>query len=86
MFVIPHQLVCQYSSASLASLLGPGMFTQLPAVAPGTSSDLVLLFELGDISLPHAAANLIDFRRDLAEAASRLQTRCDITWTPVFSF
>jgi hypothetical protein len=36
--------------------------------------------------LPHAAAHLLDFRRDLAEAASRLQTRCDVTWTPVFAF
>ncbi len=85
-FVIPQQLVGQYSSANLAAQLGPGLFKALPAIAPGTSSDLVLLFELGDISLPHAAANLIDFRRDLAEAASRLQTRCDVTWTPVFSF
>jgi serine/threonine protein kinase len=85
-FVIPQQLVGQYSSANLAAQLGPSTFKALPGVAPGTSSDLVLLFELGDISLPHAAANLIDFRRDLAEAASRLQTRCDVTWTPVFMF
>jgi hypothetical protein len=46
----------------------------------------VLLFELGDISIAHAAAHLIDFRRDLAEAATRLQTRSDVTWTPVFAF
>ena len=45
-----------------------------------------MLFELGDISVAHAAANLIDFRRDLADAAARLQTRSDITWTPVFAF
>jgi len=85
-FVIPQQLVGQYSSANLAAQLGSSTFKALPGVAPGTSSDLVLLFELGDISLPHVAANLIDFRRDLAEAASRLQTRCDVTWTPVFMF
>jgi hypothetical protein len=46
----------------------------------------VLLFELGDVSLPHAAAHLIDFRRDLAEAATRLHTRSDISWTPMFAF
>jgi len=85
-FVIPQQLVGQYSPAKLSGQLGSGLFTQLPGVAPGASSDLVLLFELGDISLPHAAANLLDFRRDLAEASSRLQTRCDVTWTPVFAF
>ena len=83
-FVIPQQRVSQYSSAGLAAQLGPNFFKQLPGVAPGTSSDLVLLYELGDISLPHAAAHLIDFRRDLAEAAGRLQTRSDVTWTPVF--
>jgi hypothetical protein len=86
MFVIPQQLVGQYSSANLAAQLGNTLFNQLPGVVPGMSSDLVLLFELGDISLPHTAAHLIEFRRDLAEAASRLQTRSDVTWTPVFTF
>jgi eukaryotic-like serine/threonine-protein kinase len=85
-FVVPQQLVGQYSSANLAAHLGPTVFKQLPGLSPGTSSDLALLFELSDISLPHAAAHLIDFRRDLAEAACRLQTRCDINWTPVFAF
>jgi len=86
LFVIPQQLVGQYNSATLSAQLGTTIFGQLPGVAPGGSSDLVLLFELGDISVAHAAANLIDFRRDLADAAARLQTRSDITWTPVFAF
>jgi hypothetical protein len=85
-FVIPQQLIGQYSSAALSAQLGSGLFKQLPGVAPGASSDLVLLFELGDVSIAHAAAQLIDFRRDLAEASSRLQTRSDVTWTPVFAF
>jgi len=85
-FVIPQQLVAQYSPAGLSAQLGSSLFKQLPGVAPGSASDLVVLYELGDISLPHAAAHLIDFRRDLAEAAGRLQTRSDITWTPVFVF
>jgi hypothetical protein len=55
-------------------------------VVPGAAGDLDLLIELGDISLPHAAAHLLGFRRDLAEAATRLLTRCDVTWTPVFAF
>ena len=86
LFVIPQQMVGQYTSATLAAQLGSTVFRQLPGVAPGGSSDLVMLFELGDISVAHAAANLIDFRRDLADAAARLQTRSDITWTPVFAF
>jgi hypothetical protein len=85
-FVLPQALMNQYSAANLAAQLGTGLFRQLPAVVPGAASDLVLLFELGDISLPHAAANLLGFRRDLAEASTRLMTRCDVTWTPVFAF
>jgi hypothetical protein len=85
-FVVPQQLAAQYSPTQLVSQLPPGTFKQLPGVAAGAASDLVVLYELGDISVPHAAAHLIDFRRDLAEAASRLHTRCDITWTPVFTF
>jgi hypothetical protein len=85
-FVVPQQLTAQYSPAQLVSQLPPGTFKQLPGVAAGAASDLVVLYELGDISVPHAAAHLIDFRRDLAEAASRLHTRCDINWTPVFTF
>jgi hypothetical protein len=84
-FVVPQQLHGQYSAAKLGAQLG-SMFKQLPGLAAGTSSDLALLIEQSDISLPHAAAHLIDFRRDLAEAASRLQTRSDVQWTPVFAF
>jgi hypothetical protein len=86
LFVIPPQLVEQYNSATLAAQLGSTIFRQLPGVVPGGVSDLVLLYELGDVSVAHAAANLIDFRRDLADAASRLQTRSDVSWTPVFAF
>jgi hypothetical protein len=86
LFVMPQSLIGQYSAAYLAGQLGSTLFSQLPAVVPGASSDLALLFELGDISLPHAAAHLLGFRRDLAEASTRLMTRCDVTWTPVFAF
>jgi hypothetical protein len=85
-FVMPQNLTDQYSAANLAAQLGSGVFGQLPAVVPGSAGDLDLLIELGDISLPHAAAHLLGFRRDLAEAATRLMTRCDVTWTPVFAF
>ena len=83
--VIPELLAEHYSSATLAAQLGPGIFRQLPGVVPDASTDLVLLYELGDISVPHAAAHLIDFRPDLIDAASRLHTRSDITWTPLVS-
>jgi serine/threonine protein kinase len=85
-FVMPQELTAQYTAANIAAQLGTGVFGQLPAVVPGSAGDLDVLIELGDVSLPHAAAHLLGFRRDLAEAASRLLTRCDVTWTPVFSF
>jgi hypothetical protein len=86
LFVMPQELAGNYSPATLAAQLGPSEFKQLPGVAASTTSDLVVLFELGDVSLPHVAAHLLDFRRDLAEAAHRLHTRSDITWTPLFDF
>jgi serine/threonine protein kinase len=85
-FVLPPQLAGQYTPGTLSAQIGPALFNQLPGVVAGTPSDLVVLFEMGDISVPHAAAHLIDFRRDLAEAAGRLQTRSDVTWTPMFDF
>ena len=83
--VIPEQLAEHYNSASLAAQLGPNVFRQLPAIVPDATSDLVLLYELGDLSLPHAAANLCDFRPDLLDAAARLHTRSDVTWAPLVS-
>lgn len=56
-----------------------------PAVLPAEAGDLAVLYELGDLSLPHVAAHLLDFRPDLAEAAGRLHTRCDVTWSKLFA-
>jgi serine/threonine protein kinase len=81
--VIPEQLAEHYNSATLAAQLGPNVFRQLPAIVPDSTGDLVLLYELGDLSLPHVAANLCDFRADLIDAAARLHTRSDITWAPL---
>jgi hypothetical protein len=38
---------------------------------------------MGELSVKHAAAALIDYRCDLAELSSRLQTRTDVTFTPL---
>lgn len=59
--------------------------TATPAVLPAEPGELAFVYELGDLSLPHVAAHLLDFRPDLAEAASRLHTRCDIAWTRLVS-
>jgi hypothetical protein len=83
--VIPAPLAEKYNSAGLAEQLGPSLFRQSPTIVPDASSDLVLLYELGDLSLPHVAAQLCDFRTDLIDAASRLHTRADVTWAPLVS-
>jgi len=83
--VIPAPLAGQYNSDGLAAQLGQGLFRQSPTIVPDASSDLVLLYELGDLSLPHVAAQLCDFRTDLIDAASRLHTRADVTWAPLVS-
>lgn len=85
LIVLPQQVAEHYDPAKLAEKLGPDVFRQLPTIVPDASSDMVLLYELGEISLPHVAAQLCDFRPDLVDAAGRLHTRCDVTWTPLVS-
>lgn len=47
-----------------------------------TDSDITLLTMIDDIRLSQVAVRLIENRPDYAEAASRLYTRCDVTWKP----
>jgi hypothetical protein len=64
-----------------SSAAGEDAASATPAMLTTEPGDLAFLYELGDLSLPHVAAHLLDFRPDLAEAASRLHTRCDVAWT-----
>jgi hypothetical protein len=57
-------------------------FGQPPTTAYDAHCDAALCCEMEQIPLAPLAATLIDFRRDYAEAASRLHTRQDVTWTP----
>lgn len=59
-----------------------GQLQQSVSVASHAGSDAMICLEFGDISLPHAAAMLIDNREDYAEVASRLHTRNDVDWSP----
>ncbi|MBN2474240.1 MAG: protein kinase [Pirellulales bacterium] len=56
---------------------------QQPSVIHDRDSDLVLCYEIQQLSLGAMAADLIAHRPDYAEIASRLHTRIDITWTPL---
>ncbi|MDX1946128.1 MAG: tubulin-like doman-containing protein [Pirellulaceae bacterium] len=81
--VVPEGVAENLTSGALAAEFGPNAFRQLPAVLPDATGDVVLLFEVGDLSLHHAAATLIGERADLADLATRLFTRSDVSWTPL---
>jgi hypothetical protein len=81
--VVPAETAENLTPGVVAAAIGAGEFKQLPAVIADSASDVVLLFEIGDLSLRHAAAAIIGQRPDLAELATRLFTRSDVTWTPL---
>ena len=54
---------------------------EIPSVVENCDGDFILCYEVEQISLTQAAVTLIDERRDLAEAASRLHTRTDVSWS-----
>jgi hypothetical protein len=81
--IFPAEAAQSITAEGLQAQIGPEEFSQPPTIVPDASGDVVLLFEMGEMSVKHAAAALIDHRCDLAELASRLQTRSDVTWTPL---
>ena len=54
---------------------------ETPSVVGNCDGDFILCYEAEQISLTQAAVTIIDGRRDLADAASRLHTRNDIEWS-----
>jgi hypothetical protein len=81
--IVPAEAAQTLTPATLAAQIDPSEFSQPPTVIPDASGDVVLLFEMGEMSVKHTAAAMIDHRCDLAEVASRLYTRSDVTWTPL---
>jgi len=68
------------SPAELSSVIGSAHFQQLPAVIPAASNQVVFCYELGSVPLAHAAGLLIGGHPQLAQAASRLHARSDVSW------
>ncbi|NQU22531.1 MAG: protein kinase, partial [Candidatus Nealsonbacteria bacterium] len=56
-----------------------------PSVVHDSDGDLVLCFEAQGIPLATVATRLVDNRADYAQAASRLHTRIDVSWSPLIS-
>ena len=81
--ILPAEAAQAITSQTLATQIGPEEFSKPPAVIPDASGDVVLLFEMGEMSVKHVAAALIDQRADLTEVATRLFTRSDVAWTPL---
>lgn len=81
--IVPTAMAETLTPGALAVQIGPGQFRQLPAVIPDAGSDVVLLYEIGDIPLEQAASAIIHQRPEMIELASRLHTRCDVSWTPL---
>ena len=48
---------------------------------PGTKGDLVLLYEVADVSVANIAIGLLEERPDCGEYVSRLHTRLDVDWS-----
>lgn len=53
------------------------------SVLSGTSGNLIVCGEGGQLPLMRVAIDLIECRRDYAEFAARVHTRSDISWTPI---
>ncbi|HEY5314179.1 MAG TPA: tubulin-like doman-containing protein [Pirellulales bacterium] len=67
------ELTAQSSQQSTAS----------PTIVADGGQDVIVCYEAEHLSLPHVAAAVLDQRLQYVEVASRLQTRADVTWTPL---
>ena len=81
--LVPQSVGHTLTPAAMAAQIGTDAFSQLPAIIPDSAGDVVLLYEIGELSIRHAAGAVIYQRPDLADLATRLHTRNDITWTPL---
>jgi hypothetical protein len=54
-----------------------------PTVVPDTENDVLLCYEVEQLSVRRVAAALLDQRFQYVEAAARLHTRIDVRWSPL---
>ena len=57
--------------------------TPVPTVLADAANDILVCYEVQDISLQRVAAKVLDQRYQAIELASRLHTRSDVPWTPL---
>lgn len=81
--VVPQATQSSCDAQAMQALIGPNVFSEMPALVSDASGDLVFCFELSGIPVSHAGAALIDHRPDYADLAYRLHARSDIVWQPL---
>jgi hypothetical protein len=78
-----RKLTVMPAEAGAARAASPLAGDATVAVAPG--ADVVTVCEGWRLPLVHVALDLIQRRRDYADFAGRVQTRCDVPWAPLTS-
>jgi serine/threonine protein kinase len=76
--ILPRDGAGALTPAVVSNSLGPAA-----TAITGNDNNLVLCVEAGNLSLPHVAASLVEYRRDRVEFASRVHSRTDVAWTPL---
>jgi hypothetical protein len=71
-----------YSTTKLAEQLD-GDVLEPPTMIAGAESDVLLCYEVEQLSLRRVAASILNQRFQNVETASRLHTRIDVPWSPL---
>jgi hypothetical protein len=78
MAIVPPDAAASLTPKELAKSLG------VPATTVGGGdNNFALCVEAGQLSVPHVAASLVEYRRDRVEFAGRVHSRTDVAWTPL---
>jgi hypothetical protein len=76
--ILPRDGAEMITPAAVCDALGAAATT-----VRGDDNNLALCVEVGQLSVPHVAASLVEHRRDRVEFADRVHSRTDIAWTPL---
>ncbi|MEX0642833.1 MAG: tubulin-like doman-containing protein [Pirellulales bacterium] len=78
--VLPRDAVESNCAEKLSQAFGTDVTT-----LAGDDNSLTLCVETGQLSVPYAAVELVQRRRDRVDFAARIHSRTDILWTPLLS-
>ncbi|MEM8945688.1 MAG: tubulin-like doman-containing protein [Planctomycetota bacterium] len=78
LLVMPQEDASAEAASRLRELIGSES-----SILAGVGENLVLCTEVAGVPLARVAIDLIECRRDYADFAARVHTRCDISWSPL---